>query len=61
MSENSGFSEESLRRIASQKISYRVSVKLHIAIFITVNILLYLVNILATPGLYWIIYPFFSW
>ncbi|NVM34308.1 MAG: 2TM domain-containing protein [Candidatus Lokiarchaeota archaeon] len=61
MSINSGFSEESLRRIASQKISYRVSVKLHIVIFITVNILLYLVNIFSTPGLYWIIYPFFSW
>ena len=61
MSENSGFSEENLRRIASQKISYRVSVKFHIAIFFIVNILLFLVDIIFTPGLYWIIYPFFSW
>ena len=61
ISENSGFSEENLRRIASQKISYRASVKLHIAIFIIVNTLLYIVDIIYTPGLYWIIYPFFSW
>ncbi|MFX1568859.1 MAG: 2TM domain-containing protein [Promethearchaeota archaeon] len=61
MSENSGFSEENLRKIASQKVSYRVSVKLHVAIFFIVNILLFLVDIFSTPGLYWIIYPFFSW
>jgi len=61
MSKNSGFSEENLRRIASQKISYRVSVKIHVAIFIVVNTLLYLMDIFYTPGLYWIIYPFFSW
>ncbi len=61
MSENSGFSEESLRKIAAQKVSYRASVKIHIAIFIIVNTLLYLVDILFTPGLYWFIYPLFSW
>jgi len=61
MSKDSGFSEENLRRIASQKISYRVSVKIHVAIFIVVNTLLYIMDIFYTPGLYWIIYPFFSW
>ncbi len=61
MSENSGFSEENLRKIASQKVSFRVSVKLHIAIFIVVNTLLFLVNYFFTPGFYWIIFPFFSW
>ena len=61
MSENSGFSEENLRKIAEQKVSYRFSAKLHVAVFIVVNILLYLVNIIFTPGLYWIIFPFFSW
>ena len=61
MSENNAFSEENLRKIAAQKVSYRVSVKIHVAIFIIVNTLLYIVCILFTPGLYWIIYPFFSW
>lgn len=58
---NSGFSEENLKRIAAQKVSFRFSVKMHIALFIIVNILLFLVNYIFTPEFYWIIYPFFSW
>ena len=61
MSENSGFSEESLRKIASQKVSFRFSVRIHIAIFIVVNTLLAIVNFIFTPRLFWIIFPFFSW
>ena len=61
MSENSGFSEESLRQIAAQKVSFRFSVKIHLSIFIVVNVLLFLVDLLFTPTLYWIIFPFFSW
>ncbi|MFX1326946.1 MAG: 2TM domain-containing protein [Promethearchaeota archaeon] len=61
MSENSGFSEESLRKIAAQKVSFRFSVRIHIAVFFVVNILLYIVNILFSPDFYWIIFPFFSW
>ncbi len=61
MSENSGFSEESLRKIASQKVSFRFSVRIHITVFFVVNILLYIMNILFTPDFYWIIFPFFSW
>ena len=58
---NSGFSEESLRNIAAQKVSFRFSVKIHVVIFIVVNILLLIVNFFFTPELYWIIFPFFSW
>ncbi|MFX1375991.1 MAG: 2TM domain-containing protein [Promethearchaeota archaeon] len=61
MSVNSGFSEENLRQIATQKVSFRFSVKIHLAIFIVVNILLLIVNFIFTPDLYWIIFPFFSW
>ena len=61
MSVNSGFSEESLRKIAAQKVSFRFSVKMHITIFIVVNIMLLIINFFYTPGLYWIVFPFFSW
>ena len=61
MSVNSGFSEESLRKIAAQKVSFRFSVKIHVVIFIVVNILLFIVNFFYTPDLYWIVFPFFSW
>ncbi|MHA1914073.1 MAG: 2TM domain-containing protein [Promethearchaeota archaeon] len=61
MNGNSGFSEESLRNIAAQKVSFRFSVKIHSGIFIIVNILLFVVNFFFTPDLYWIIFPFFSW
>ena len=59
--DNSGFSEESLRKIAAQKVSYRFSVKMHVSLFIIVNILLFLVNYIFTPKSLWIIFPFFSW
>lgn len=61
MSNNLGFSEESLREIAAQKVSFRFSVKLHLTIFFVINILLAIVNFIFTPGFYWIIFPFFSW
>jgi hypothetical protein len=61
MSENSGFSEESLRKIAAQKVSFRFSVKIHVVIFVVVNMLLFLVNFLLTPKLCWVVFPFFSW
>jgi hypothetical protein len=61
MSVNSGFSEESLRQIAAQKVSFRFSVKIHLAIFIVVNVLLFIVDYFYTPNFYWIAFPFFSW
>ena len=50
MNGTSGFSEESLRKIAAQKV-----IKIHIAFFIFVNILLFIINCLFTPDFYWIV------
>jgi hypothetical protein len=56
-----GFSEESLRKIAQQKVNFRYSVKIHLGVFIIVSILLLIINLLFTPSILWIIYPFFGW
>jgi hypothetical protein len=56
-----GFSEENLREIAKKKVVYRFAVRLHISIFLIVNILLYFINIITNPYYYWIVYPFFGW
>lgn len=61
MNENNAFSEESLRKIAAQKVSFRLSVKIHVAVYILINVLLIIVNLLFTPGFYWFIFPCFSW
>ena len=55
------FSEESLRKIAEEKINYRISVKIHVIAFFLVHILLFVINALATPNIWWIIYPFLGW
>lgn len=59
--ENSGFSEESLRKIAAEKVSFRFSVKIHVLSFFLVNILLLIINLIFTPDICWVIFPFFSW
>ncbi|TFF69101.1 MAG: 2TM domain-containing protein [Promethearchaeota archaeon] len=56
-----GFSEESLRKIAQQKVNFRYSVKIHLGIFTIVSILLLLINLIFTPLVLWIMYPFFGW
>ena len=56
-----GFSEESLKRIAKQKVNFRLSVKIHVSVYIIVSLLLLTINLLFTPTLLWIIYPFFAW
>jgi len=61
MENYNGFSEENLREIAKKKVVYRFSVRLHVSIFLIVNVLLYFINILTTPYYYWIIYPLFGW
>lgn len=61
MSLNSAFSEENLRKIAAQKVSFRFSVKMHIVLYIIVNILLFLVNYIFTPEIFWFPFPCFSW
>ena len=59
--ETKGFSEDSLREIASKKVTFRFSVKLHIGVFIIVSILLVLINLISTPSYWWSIYPIFGW
>ncbi|KKN45918.1 hypothetical protein LCGC14_0678190 [marine sediment metagenome] len=61
MSGTSAFSEESLRKIAAQKVSFRFSVKIHAAVYIIINALLFVINYILTPEDYWIVFPFFSW
>jgi hypothetical protein len=61
MTVNNAFSEESLRKIAAQKVSFRFSVKIHVAVFVLVNILLFLINLLFTPEFSWFVFPLFSW
>ncbi|MHA1292864.1 MAG: 2TM domain-containing protein [Promethearchaeota archaeon] len=65
-----GFSEESLRKIAEKKINYRRSVKIHVSIYILINILLFLINFFFTPFIVsnnliisevWFIYPLLGW
>ena len=56
-----GFSEESLRKIAQQKVTFRYSVKIHAVTFIIVSILLLIINLIFTPLVLWIVYPFFGW
>jgi cation transport ATPase len=61
MNNNSVFSEESIRKIAEQKVSYRFTVKIHIAVFLVVNALLVFTNLFFTPEIFWFLYPMFSW
>lgn len=56
-----GFSEEHLRRIALKKIYFRMSVKIHLAIFIIINLLLLVINLIFTPTIIWVTYPLFGW
>ncbi len=61
MTGTSAFSEESLRKIAAQKVSFRFSVKIHVAVYIIINLLLFIINYIFLPEFYWVVFPFFSW
>lgn len=61
MAQNGSFSEESLRKIAEEKINFRASVKIHLMAYVLVQILLLVINMIFTPGLWWIMYPFLGW
>jgi hypothetical protein len=56
-----GFSEESLKRIAMRKVNFRMSVKIHIGCFIIVSLLLFTINLLFTPMIWWYIFPVLGW
>ena len=67
--ENPGFSEDSLRRIAAQKIKYRTLLRFHAVTYLLINILLVIINIITEtePGnitghiYYWFFFPMFGW
>ena len=61
MVENNAFSEESLYEIARSKVNFRLSVKIHIGVFIVVSALLLSINLIFTPTILWILFPFFGW
>ncbi len=61
MNEEPKFSEESLRKIAEQKIKFRKSVWVHALIFGLVNAFLVLLNVLLTPDFYWVTFPILGW
>ena len=66
MSKEERFSEESLRRIAAQKVSYRYSVRIHLAVYLLVNIILFAINFLTvfpiiTFQTSWFLYPLLGW
>ncbi len=55
------FSEESLRKIAEQKVTFRFSLKIHLVIFLVINSLLFITNLLLSPSYLWVLYPIFGW
>ena len=55
------FSTESLRKIAEQKVNFRIIVKIHVYLFILCNFLLFLINWFYTPEFMWFVIPLFSW
>jgi len=57
----SGFSEESLRKIAEQKINYKYSVMIHLAVFCLVNALLLFINMISSTEYYWVLFPVLGW
>ena len=56
-----GFSEESLRRIALRKVNFRMSVKIHVSVYITVCFFLSAINLVFTPMFWWVLFPIFGW
>ena len=56
-----GFSEENLRAIASRKVNFRMSVKIHVGVYIIVNVFLFIVNLLFTPMFWWVLFPALAW
>ena len=61
MVENKAFSEESLYEIARSKVNFRLSVKVHVYVFLVVSVLLLTINLIFSPSILWVIYPFFGW
>ena len=57
---NQSLPDQELRKIAEKKVVFRYSVKIHVIIFVLVNIVLLLINLLTTP-FFWVVFSFFGW
>ena len=58
---NQKLSDASLRKIAEQKVMFRSSVKVHATLFVLSNFLLFILNLIFTPEILWIVFSFFAW
>ena len=56
-----GFSEESLKRIAMRKVNFRMGMKIHVGCYIIVSGLLFTINFVFTPTLWWFVFPILAW
>ena len=61
MSDEVEFTEESLKRIAEQKVNYRFAVKIHATAYIGTIILLAVINIVFDPSFLWFIIAALGW
>ena len=58
---NQSLSDESLRKIAKRKVRFRYSVKLHVFLFLIVNLGLLCINAVFTPNFLWAVIVLFAW
>jgi hypothetical protein len=61
MSEYAEFSEETLRKIAAQKVTFRFSVKIHAICYVFINILLIILNLILESTYLWFFFPLLGW
>ncbi|MFX0132373.1 MAG: 2TM domain-containing protein [Candidatus Hodarchaeota archaeon] len=60
MSESTGVSDITLRKIAEKRVNFKSSVKIHAAIYLCGNIGLFILNLLNMTRI-WFVYPLFGW
>ncbi len=61
MSKEALLSEETLRKLASHKVTFRYSVRVHALCYVSINGLLFLLNLLFSLGQWWVVFPTFGW
>ncbi|TFG04452.1 MAG: 2TM domain-containing protein [Promethearchaeota archaeon] len=61
MSVENGFSEETLRKIAAQKVTFRYTVKIHLFCYVFVNLILFSINAIVSANNWWAFYPLLGW
>ena len=59
--QDSPFSKDALRKIAKEKVLWKLTVLFHGVVFILVNVFLLLLNLFTFPGVLWELYVLSSW